>query len=192
MRLDRKFFERDTLTVSKELLGCRLIHESSDGIAGGVIVETEAYLGLRDAAAHSYRGRNKRVAALYDQKGTAYIYMIYGLYYCFNIASGDTPEPEGILIRALEPLPPYDLMTARRKTDDLKQLCSGPGKLCIALGIDKGLYGADLCSPDGTLYIERSGPLEYEATKRINVDYAGKAADYPYRFIAKGNSFISK
>ena len=110
MRLNRDFFQRDTLTVSKELLGCRLIHESPDGIAAGIIVETEAYLGQRDAAAHSYKGRSERVAALYDKKGTAYIYMIYGMYYCFNIASGDTSAPEGILVRALEPLPPYDMM----------------------------------------------------------------------------------
>ena len=192
MRLDRKFFERDTLTIARELLGCRLMHETPDGIAGGIIVETEAYLGQHDAAAHSYKGRSDRVAALYGEKGAAYIYLIYGMYYCFNIASGDTPAPECILIRALEPIPPFDLMMKRRKTDDLKRLCSGPGKLCMALGIDKSLYGADHCSDSSPLYIERSAPLDYEATKRINVDYAGEAAAYPYRFIANGSGFISK
>ena len=192
MRLERGFFERDSLTVARELLGCRLIHETHDGISGGMIVETEAYLGQRDAASHSYKGRSDRVAALYGNKGVSYIYLIYGMYYCFNVATGDSPAPECVLIRALEPLPPYELMKMRRNTDDLRKLCSGPGKLCMALGIDKTLYGADLCSDSSPFYIEYGSPLDFETTKRINVDYAGEAADYPYRFTAKGNKFISR
>lgn len=191
MRLERSFFERDSLTVARELIGCTLVHECADGVLRGKIVETEAYLGSYDAAAHSYKGKTERVKALYGPKGVSYIYLIYGMHYCFNISSGDSDEPECVLIRALEPLPPYDLMISRRGTDKLKNLCSGPGKLCKAMDIDKNLYGADLCDKESKFYIEYDGPCETIVSRRINIDYAGEAADYPYRFLAKENSFVS-
>lgn len=192
MRLSRDFFKRDTLTVARELIGCKLVHETPKVKISGIIVETEAYLGPADAASHSYKGKTDRVRALYDDKGLAYIYLIYGMYNCFNISTGDSPAPECVLIRALEPVPPYDLMIENRGTDKTYNLCSGPGKLCIALKIDRTLYGTDLCSSSSPLYVEAFREYETESSRRINVDYAGEAADYLYRFTAKGNRFLSK
>ena len=192
MVIDRDFFRRDTLTAARELIGCVLVRSAPWGEARGIIVETEAYLGRKDAAAHSYKGKTERVRILYGEKGMAYIYLIYGMYNCLNISSGESPEPECILIRALEPLPPTEAMERRRKSAKPKNLCSGPGKLCMALDIDRGLYGADMCSAESPLYIEYAEPLETEASPRIGVDYAGKDALLPYRFTAKGSKFLSK
>jgi DNA-3-methyladenine glycosylase len=192
MILPRAFYERETLTVARELLGHVLVRETSEGITRGVIVETEAYLGERDDAAHSYRGKSDRVRVQYGLSGCAYIYMIYGMHYCLNITSGPPGVPEVVLIRALEPLSGVDLMIKRRGTDKLKNLCSGPGKLCRAFDIGRELYGTDLCR-EGALYLEFGNiPAKTSSSKRINIDYAVLTRDMPWRFTIPGNSFVSK
>ena len=191
MRIPREFYERDTLTVARELIGQVIVRNTPEGITKGRIVEAEAYLGEIDPAAHSYKGKTHRVRVQYEGKGLAYIYMIYGVHYCLNITSGADSKPEAILIRALEPIEGIDIMERRRGTTKLTNLCSGPGKLTKAMDIDMSLYGTDLVT-SRDLYLEYGDPVEVETSKRINIDYAGKAADYLWRFTKKGSRFVSK
>ena len=190
--LPRSFYERDTLTVAQELLGKTLVRKTADGVTSGIIVETEAYLGKIDDAAHSYKKNSKRVTVQYGPAGFSYIYFIYGMHTCMNVTSGPLGSPEAILIRALEPKDGIELMRKRRNTEKIKNLCNGPGKLCQAMNITRELYGVDLCSHDDGLWIE-SGleNIEISATKRINIDYAVNCRDNLWRFIIKDNCFVS-
>jgi len=190
--LSREFFQRDTVTAARELVGQVLVRKTPEGVRRGIIVETEAYLGKHDPAAHSYKGSEERTRVLYGEKGFAYVYLIYGMYSCLNISSGGEGVPECILIRALEPIDGTDIMSTKRKTDKLKNLCSGPGKLCMAMDVTREMYGADMCDESSGLYIEQGVPMETEASPRINIDYAGEAAAWPLRFTAKENAFVSK
>ncbi len=192
MILPREFYERDTLTVASDLLGQILVREMDEGTIRAAIVETEAYLGRKDDAAHSYKGKSERVRVQYGPGGMAYIYMIYGLYYCLNITTGPIGEPEVVLLRALEPLEGLELMKKRRSSDKLKGLCSGPGKLCMAFNIDRTLYGANLCEP-GPLYIEKGGtPDRISTSKRIGIDYAVTSRDALWRFTVSGSAYLSR
>lgn len=173
-KLTRKFYTRDTLTVARELLGKVLIHKTDQGILAGRIVETEAYLGPQDRAAHSYGGkRTKRTEIMYAQGGYAYVYLIYGMYCCMNVVSAREGLPQAVLLRALSPAPAYGRLL--RKAD-------GPGKLCQAMGIGRNAYGLDLCGD--TLYLVEDGfiPGETAESPRIGIDYAGEARHYPWRF----------
>lgn len=190
MRLSREFYLRDGLTVARELIGKKLVTHLPEGLTSGIIVETEAYMGRLDAAAHSYRGLTERTKIFYGAGGFVYVYLIYGVHICTNVVANVEGVPEAVLIRALEPVDGVELMKRRRGVENLRGLCSGPGKLSKALGVTKDFYGADLCGE--TIYIE---PTDFRAevttTKRINVDYAGEAADYPWRFVATGSKFLS-
>lgn len=192
MKLPREFYLRSALEVARDLIGKQLVHVTRSGAAKGIIVETEAYLGKIDPAAHSYKAPpTGRTAIQYGPGGYAYIYTIYGLHCCMNVVTNLPQVPEVVLIRALEPTEGIPLMVSRRNTRDLRNLCSGPGKLTQAMGITKADYGADLMGD--TLYIEDTGslPPEIAATPRINIDYAGDAAAYPWRFIWKGSPYLS-
>lgn len=201
MRLDRSFYSRDTLIVAKELLGKVMVHNTGDSILKGKIVETEAYLGLKDKAAHSYGGKKtKRVMTMYGLPGTAYIYLIYGMYYCFNIVTREEGIPEAVLIRGIEPIEGIDEMAINRfekpyrdlsKTQK-KNLTNGPGKLSIAFNINKGLDGKDLCGNRLYLEVGKNEKFETVATTRIGIDYAEEAKAFPYRFYISGNSYVSK
>lgn len=192
MKLNREFYMRSGLDVARDLVGKQLVHNSPEGTTKGIIVEVEAYMGHQDAAAHSYRAPcTGRTAVQYGPGGYAYIYTIYGMHTCMNVVVNHPDCPEAILIRALEPTAGIELMQHRRQKQSIRQLCNGPGKLTQAMGITKNHYGADLCGEE--LYIESVGDAlpEISATKRINVDYAGEAADYPWRFVLKNSRFIS-
>lgn len=192
MKLERDFYMRDGLTVARELIGKKLVHRSPEGLAAGIIVETEAYIGPEDAGSHAYKARRtKRTAIQYGPGGYAYVYRIYGLHSCMNVVAAPEERPEAILIRALEPVEGLELMMRRRGTEEVAKLCRGPGNLCQALGIGMEHYGMDLCGDE--LYIETvEGPEAGVCTdKRINIDYAGEAADYPWRFLLRGSRYIS-
>lgn len=190
MKLPREFYLRDGLTVARELIGKKLVTRSADGLTSGIIVETEAYMGALDAAAHSYRGKTERTKIFFGAGGFVYVYLIYGRNLCTNVVCNVADVPEAVLIRALEPVDGVELMKIRRGKKNLRELCSGPGKLSQALGVTKNFYGADLCGNE--IFIETTNfQADIAATRRINVDYAGAAANYPWRFIAAGNSFIS-
>ena len=198
-KLKRDFYERDTLTVAKELLGKYLVHNSTEGTTIGKIVETEAYIGPSDPGSHAYKGlRSKRTEVQFGPGGYAYIYQIYGNYFCFNVVTQKIGMPEVVLIRAVEPIKGIELMAKRRKVSEITMknlinLTNGPSKLCTAMGIDKSLYGVDLCG--GKLFIASSNPkadFEIVSTPRINIDYAGEAKNYLWRFLIKNNKFVSK
>lgn len=193
MRIERPFFERDTLTVARELIGQVITAESPSGTVRGVIVETEAYLGYRDDAAHTYKGRTARTEPLFGPKGHAYVYLIYGMYCCLNISAGLENEPDCVLIRALRPLDGLDIMAGRRRTERAEALCSGPGKLCMAMGIGREDSGADLCSGNGRICLEYGDrPEKVAATARIGIDYAEKCRDELWRFIEEGSRWVSR
>ncbi len=182
----------DGITLAQRLLGCTLLHRTQEGVAGGIIVETEAYMGLTDDAAHSYRGRpDGRVNVQYDPGGRAYIYLIYGMHSCMNVTANRQGVPEAVLIRALRPTVGLALMEARRpKAKNDRQLCSGPGKLCQALAITRAQYGLDLRGD--TLWIaDRQEILPIAAGKRVGVDYALQCRDKPWRFVIRDDPFVS-
>ena len=195
--LNRGFYIRDADTIAKDLLGKLLVHRTDKGIVSGMIVEVEAYMGAEDAASHAYRNlRTSRTEVMYSQGGYAYVYLIYGMYNCLNIVANAVDRPEAVLIRALQPVEGIELMKANRKAGEkskLSSLCSGPGKLCMAMGIDRSQNGADLTRD--TLCIENYMRVEKEeiaSSPRINIDYAGKARDYLLRHFLKDNLYLSK
>lgn len=199
-KLDRAFYSRDSISVAKELLGKVLVRESGGERIAARIVETEAYMGAEDRAAHSYGGRRTpRVEVMYGEAGFAYVFMIYGMHCCFNVVTAEKEIPQAVLIRAVEPLEGLEQMALARfgklygeltKTQRLG-LTNGPGKLCSALGLDRQFNGVDLCGD--ALYIEEGKQKDFSVvtTKRVGVDYAGEAKDYPWRFYSKDNQYVS-
>lgn len=192
-KLERDFYLDDTEKVAKQLLGKLLVHEKGGKRISGIIVETEAYLGIADKAAHSYKGKKTpRNAAMFGSGGYAYVYFIYGMYNCFNVVTKPEGVPEAVLIRALEPYEGLDAMALSRynkvyealNKSQIRNLSNGPGKLCIALSIDRSLNGEDLCG--NRLFIEdipqTTEPFNISASKRSGVDYAEEAKDFPLRF----------
>ena len=189
MKLSREFYLRDGLTVARELIGKKLVTNLPEGLTSGIIVETEAYMGAIDAAAHSYKGKTERTKIFFGAGGFVYVYLIYGMHICTNVVANVENVPEAVLIRALEPVDGVEIMKRRRGKSNLRDLCSGAGKLSQALGITKEFYGADLCGEE--IFIEDCEKLSVVTTPRVNIDYAGEAADYPWRFIAAGSKFLS-
>ncbi len=194
--LPLEFYLRDTKKVAKELLGKTLVHVTKHGQrVSGRIVETEAYLGVIDLAAHTFGGRKTpRTQTMFMRGGHAYVYLIYGLHSCFNVVTREQGTPEAVLVRAIEPIDGIELMrkrrTAAKKDTDLT---SGPGKLCDALGIDRTCDAFELT--DSPLFIEDAPlikPSQIIASPRIGVDYAKHATLWPLRFSLKNNAFVSK
>ncbi len=187
--LPKEFYEKhDTLTLSKLLLGCTLVHESPEGRTAGIIVETEAYL-QNDPACHAYRKKSVRNAPMFESAGTCYVYLIYGMHYCVNISSGAKDIGEAVLIRALEPTEGIELMQKRRKTNDLKNLCSGPAKLVQAMGITLDFNFLTLDSNEFHCLESTNNNFSIVTTTRIGIT---QGADLPYRFYIKDNRFISR
>ncbi len=192
-KLKREFYLQDGLSLAQNLLGKILVRHAPDGVTKGRIVETEAYMGPADAAAHSYKNRpSQRTNIQYGPGGFAYVYLIYGMYYCLNVVANVAGKPEVALIRALEPVAGIEQMEARRGGKTGRALANGPGKLCQAMAIDKSCHELDLCGD--ILYIEEAPPpdaLQILTSRRINIDYAGEAADYPWRFLLRDNAYVS-
>jgi DNA-3-methyladenine glycosylase len=174
----RSFFERGTLTVARALLGMHLVRDDGRTVRAGRIVETEAYLGPRDLAAHSARGRTRRTEVMFGPPGHAYVYFIYGFWNCLNVVTGRAGVPHAVLLRALEPL------------CGLAESTWGPGLLCRALHIDRRLNGTDLLGDE--LWLEypqkRSSAVHIARAARIGVDYAGEWAQ---RFFDRDSPFVS-
>ncbi len=182
-KLEREFYSRDTLTVARELLGKVLVRRLPDVVLAGRIVETEAYRGVKDAAAHSYQNRRTgRTEVMFGPGGFAYVFLVYGMHYCMNVVTAQADEPEAVLLRAVAPAERYGT---------LLQPGDGPGKLCRALSIDKSCYGLDLCGDE--LYLLKDDFPEFSVgrTRRINIDYAGAAREYPWRFFIQGDPHVS-
>ena len=192
LKLPRSFYEQPTIEVARQLLGKYLVRKHPDGTTVGRIVETEAYIGPQDKACHASRGRTPRTEIMFGRAGHAYVYMIYGFHYMLNIVTEAADFPAAVLIRAVEPLEGLPLMQSRRQTERLHSLASGPGKLCRAFAIDRTLNGNDVCGK--VLYLDDHGEPapKVVTTPRIGVDYAGKWKHKPWRFLIKGNEFVSK
>lgn len=201
-RLARSFYQRDPVTLARALLGQVLVRVLEDGTRlSGRIVETEAYLGVIDRAAHSYGGRRTaRNRAMWGPAGHAYLYFTYGMHHCMNVVSEGPERPSAVLLRALEPLEGLEAMrrhravriSAARLRDTA--LCSGPARLAQALCLDRSLDGADLVAGE-VLYIERGArvaPASIVATPRIGIACAGEWADKPLRFHLAGNPHLSR
>ncbi len=184
--LSQAFYQADTEKVAKQLLGKRLVHLKDGKLTSGIIIETEAYLGEADPACHTFEGRRtKRVESMYLAGGHAYVYFVYGIHFCFNVVTRPAEIPEAVLIRALWPAAGKEIMMKRRKTQFEKQLCSGPGKLCQAMGIDLKSNGLLLTGRE--LWIEEEFndskvKKHIQNSPRIGVGYAGIAQTWPLRF----------
>ena len=180
-KITRDFYARGTLTVARELIGMQLVRAEKGTIRRGRIVETEAYKGPRDLAAHSSRGRTLRTEVMFGPPGYAYVYFIYGFWYCLNIVTATEGVPHAVLVRALEPVSGIDDKTR------------GPGLLCRAMHIDKHLNGADLCG--SALWLERPAaparPPRIARSERIGVEYAGEWARRPWRFYDRDSRYVS-
>lgn len=195
-KVSRKFYLRqDTITIARDLLGKLIVVPDKDGKrVSGMIVEVEAYCGISDKAAHSHGGRRTaRNEVTYGIGGHAYVFFVYGMYYQLNFVTGPQNHPQVVLIRAVEPLEGIERMRSRRGAMKDKNLTSGPGKLCIAFGIDRSLNGADLAGDK--MWVENCrfiGDDQIAVGKRIGIDYAAEDAERPWRFWVKGNEFVSK
>ncbi|MEO0474704.1 MAG: DNA-3-methyladenine glycosylase [Planctomycetota bacterium] len=198
-RLPRSFCQRDTVTVARALLGQLIVRQLDDGTRlAGLIVETEAYLGPEDRAAHTYKHhRSPRNESMWQQAATCYVYFTYGMHYCMNVVTGDEQTPQAVLIRALQPVEQLEAMQqnrpkAKRNTD----LCSGPAKLCQALEIDRDLDGSDLTRHD-SLWLESArkqslAQKQIAIGPRIGIPNSGEWADKPLRFAVRDNPHVSK
>lgn len=201
-KLEREFYDRDSVTVAKDLLGKLLVHETEGQRMMGKIVEVEAYMGPDDKAAHSYNNRRtSRNEVMYGPGGYAYVFIIYGMYDCMNVVVKEIGTPQAILIRAVEPVDGIERMSQYRYSKDFEKLTkrekigltNGPGKLCRAMRIDRTQNGEDLCG--NKLYIledEKKQSIEMVTSTRINIDYAEEAIHYPWRFYIKNNPYVSK
>lgn len=197
-RLGRAFYAReDTLVAARELLGKRLVVPSSEGArVSGRIVEVEAYLGAEDKAAHSYGWRRTaRTETMYAKGGTVYVFFVYGMHHQFNVVTGPEGTPTAVLVRAVEPEEGIGLMRERRLVAKERELTSGPGKLCKALGIDRSFDREDLTAST-RVWLEDAGVRvrheEIAEGPRIGIAYAEEYALKPWRFWMKGNVFVSK
>jgi DNA-3-methyladenine glycosylase len=189
--LPRAFYEGETEIVARAMLGTVLECETEAGIASGIIVETEAYLGEHDLACHAAVGRTARTEHLYGPPGISYVYFIYGMYWCFNAVTRSEGLPSAVLVRALEPLDGIALMHKRRPNiKNTVDLTNGPGKLCTALGITGSMTGKSL--QRRPIVIREGEPVaddKIEVTARVGIT---KSADWPLRWIVRGNRYVSR
>ncbi len=196
-KLGREFFGRPALEVARDLIGKRLVRASPEGLVCGTIVEAEAYSGVNDPASHAYGGRRTaRNEVLWGPPCHAYVYLIYGMYLCFNIVCSTEGDPQGVFVRAVRPLEGVDLMARRRGLEvtnerTRRQLCNGPSKLCIAFAIGRDLYGIDL-QGDVLYVLDGEAGGKVVAAPRVGVDYAGEAAAWPWRFLLEGDPYVSR
>lgn len=188
---DRAWFDRPSLEVAPDLLGKRLVHRTPDGEIVGRIVETEAYAGPEDLAAHSARGRTPRNAVMFGPPGHLYVYFIYGMHHCLNVVCGPGGKPEAVLLRAAAIEAGEELARRRRGGVPEVRLASGPGNLTAAFGIDRSLNGADLL--DGPIALaDGPAPTRVVATSRVGVGYAAAWAELPWRFLVADDPHRSR
>lgn len=197
MKLPRSYYSnQDVLFLAQDLLGKVLFTELNGETTAGIIVETEAYFGVKDKASHAYGGRRTdRTETLYSQGGISYVYLCYGIHHLFNVVTSVEDDPHAVLVRAVEPLIGKEIMERRRNMQASKPAISvGPGSASKALGIDRSFNKKDLTQNE--IWIEDHGisytPDEIITGPRIGVAYAQEDAFLPWRFFVKGNKYVSK
>ena len=181
--LSRDFFDRDVNEVARELVGATLL---VDGV-GGTIVEVEAY-DHDDPAAHGFRGRTERNAAMFGPAGHAYVYRSYGVHWCLNLVCGAEGVPAAVLLRALRPTAGLEVMRRRRGVEEERLLASGPGRLCQALAVTREHDGLPLDAPPFEL-LAAAQPVDVAVAPRIGIT---RAADLPWRYVLRGSRFLSR
>jgi DNA-3-methyladenine glycosylase len=190
-KLPYTFYARPTVDVARDLIGKTLYRQTTEGITAGIIVETEAYVAAIDPAAHGYRGKTPRNAAMFGPPGHAYVYFTYGMHYCLNVVTEAEDVAAAVLIRALEPTVGLSLMRCRRgeRIAD-RDLARGPGRLCAAMALTIAENGEDLCGD--TLWLSETPGFQPNApvvaTARIGIT---QAADWPWRFVLAGSPWVS-
>lgn len=188
--LPRKFYYQDTLTVAKSLLGKKIVRIHRNKILSGIIVETEAYTGNDDPSCHSFNGMTKRNEVMFNGGGFAYIYFIYGNYYCFNVTTSHKGAGHAVLIRGIEPIEGINEMKLRRNQTNITELTNGPGKLCQSLAIDKTLNAIDVTNNDKIFITEGiTKKFSIGVSPRIGIS---KAENLLYRFFIIDNEFITR
>ena len=189
--LPADFYHQPTLELARSLLGCLMVKESEDGVTSGFIVETEAYLGAGDRAAHSFGNRRtKRTEIMFQEPGHIYTYVMHT--HCLvNVVSSSKGDPHAVLIRAIEPFTGLELMMQRRGMNNVKNLTNGPGKLTKAMNITMSDYGGRFDS-SSLLLAKGYLPTDISVGKRIGIDNSGEAKDYPYRFWITGHPNVSR
>jgi DNA-3-methyladenine glycosylase len=195
-KLPRDFYTRaNVLEVARDLLGKELVVPARNGArVSGIIVETEAYRGPEDRASHAYNGRRtNRTETMFGIGGIAYVYFVYGMYHQFNVVTNIEGVPHAILVRAVEPSEGLEVMHRRRQGRSERELTSGPGRLCLALGIDRRFDKADLLGE--RVWIEAGisiSPRQIARGPRVGIDYAEAWVTKPWRFWVRDNPFVSK
>lgn len=189
---ERAWFDRPALAVAPDLLGKRIVHDGDGGVVAGRIVETEAYSGPEDLAAHSARGRTTRTRTMFGPPGHLYVYLVYGIHHCINVVCGPGEKPEAVLVRAVALDTGIELARARRgERVPEARLASGPGNVARALGIDRSLDGADLLAGPVQI-LDGSPPPRISRRARVGVAYAGAWADRPFRFLVTDDPHVSR
>jgi len=178
--LKQVFYNRETVEVARDLIGCFLVHQKGDKELIGKIVETEAYDGFEDKASHASRKKTRRNEVMFGPPGHAYVYLIYGMHHCLNMVTREVGYPAAVLIRALEPVNEIELST------------QGPGRLCRAMGIDRTYDRTDITIPPLFIAPRDKPQKKIEASPRIGVAYAAKWAQTPWRFFEPDNKWVSK
>lgn len=187
---DRGFFKVSASELAPQLLGKILVHRTDDGLTSGMIVETEAYEGAHDLASHAARGETPRSKIMFGKAGVSYVYFTYGMHHCFNVVCDEEGTPGAVLIRALQPIDGLELMKKRRQKKELTDLCSGPAKLCDAMGLSLHENGESLFGKK--LYLELGENIAKKkilSGPRIGIR---KSVDLPWRFWLKDNPHVSK
>ena len=196
IRLTKSFYSRDALYVAPRLLGKILVRKIGETYIRCQIVEVEAYTGPHDKAAHVYNNkRTARTESMFLAGGHTYIYLIYGMHHCLNIVTGAIDKPQGVLIRAVEPLGDESFRLIKQNrviaSKKLSDLTNGPGKLCAALNIDKSLYGYDLTGGDDLFLEDAHNNPPIVCAPRINIPYAQEYISKPWRYYIKDNPYVS-
>ncbi len=190
--LPREFYAQPVLRVAKACIGKLLVHETKQGLCVGRVVETEAYRGPEDRAAHSFGGRRTaRTEVMFGPPGHAYVFFVYGMHYQFNIVTTKLGAPHAVLVRALEPVYGVEWMAKRRNLPATsRELTNGPGKLCQAMAIGREAYGLDLCA--SPLFLAEGPRTRSASSARIGIDYAGDWAQKPWRFFDPKSRYVSR
>jgi len=191
-RLPREFFIRPTLQVARDLLGKHLVCETKKHRLVGKIVEVEAYLGERDPASHSFRGRTQRNEVMFRSGGYLYVYFTYGMHFCCNVVTGRQGKGRAVLLRAVEPIEGKQWMKARRaKSTSEIDLCNGPAKVCQAFGINRKENGTDLCGNSIWIGVatNKTDKFDIGSSTRIGISNGSK---HQWRYFVKNSSFVSK
>lgn len=179
------FYDRPTLDVARDLIGCTLVRRTAAGVLAGRIVETEAYVGEGDKACHASKGMTPRTQVMFGPAGVAYVYLIYGMYHCLNFVTEREGFPAAVLVRGLVPVEGFDAVLRDLTPAKKKIFLNGPGRLCRALGITRELNGHDMTRSRELFVLPRDrNPGSIIQTPRIGVDYAGEDALLPWRFVA--------